>query len=136
MKRHHIVAVSLLIFGGYIAHTRFRDGDMDGAIRTGIIFALFGVFAFFYRGKLRTWSKPVVIALPVVLVGLMAYYSDFMNGNTASAIIAGIVLILGGVLTLFQDKPFVKEKVRTWVRPIPYIALVVLFVMMLFLLFW
>ena len=53
MKRHHIVAVFCLIFGGLLAYTRFGDGNIGGAIRTAIIFALLGVFAFFYEGKVR-----------------------------------------------------------------------------------
>ena len=38
MKRHHVVAVLCLIFGGLFAYIRFDDGDTEGAIRTGIIF--------------------------------------------------------------------------------------------------
>ena len=134
MKRHHIAALFLLIFGGLFAYLRFDDGDINGAIRTGIIFTLLGIFAFFYDGKLRTRLRPVVIALPVILVGLMAY-RDFMNGNIASAIIAGIVLILGGILTLFQDTSFVKEKIRLGLRPIPYIGVGVVLIITLLRLF-
>ena len=35
MKRHHIAALFLLIFGGLFAYLRFYTGDTDGAIRTG-----------------------------------------------------------------------------------------------------
>ena len=134
MKRHHVVAVLCLIFGGLLAYTRFHGGDTAGAIRTGIIFALLGIFAFFYHGKFRTRFRPVVISLPVILLGGMAVYAAF-TGNIASAIIAGIVLILGGILTLFQDTPLVKEKIRPWLRPIPYIGLVVVLIITLLLLF-
>ena len=134
MKRHHIVAVFCLIFGGLLAYTRFHHGDTGDAIRTGILFALLGVFAFFYAGKVRARLRPVVIVLPVILVGLMAY-KDFVNGNMISVIIASIVLILGGILTLFQDIPFIKEKIRPWLRPIPYIGLAVMFIITLLLLF-
>ena len=134
MKRHHIASVILLVFGGLSAYIRFDDGNTSGAIRTAIIFALLGIFVFFYDGKVRALFRPVVIALPVILVGFMAY-RDFMNGDLVSAIIAGIVLILGGILTLFQDTPFVKEKIRPWLRPIPYIGLVVVLIITLLLLF-
>ncbi|MCE2396254.1 hypothetical protein J4G02_17025 [Candidatus Poribacteria bacterium] len=134
MKRHHIAAVFCLIFGGLLAYTRFHHGDMGGAIRTGILFALLGVFVFFYAGKVRDRLRPVVIALPVILVGLMAY-RDFIDGNMMSVITASIVLILGGILTLFQDTSFIKEKIRPWLRPIPYIGLAVMFIITLLLLF-
>ncbi len=129
MKRHHIAALFLLIFGGLLAYTRFHGGDTAGAIRTGIIFALLGIFAFFYHGKFRDRFRPVVISLPVILIGGMAVYAAFM-GNIVYVIILGIGLIFAGVLHLFQDTPFVKEKIRPWLRPIPYIALVILFIMM------
>ena len=134
MKRHHIAALFLLICGGLLAYLRFDHGDTNGAIRTGIMFALLGIFAFFYTGKVRARFRPVVIALPVILLALMAY-RDFMDGNIVSTVIAGTVLILGGILTFFQDTPFVKEKIRPWLRPIPYIGLVVVLIIMLFLLF-
>ena len=134
MKRHHIAAMILLIFGGLSAYIRFNDGDIGGAIRTGIIFVILGILAFFYTGKVRARFRPVVIALPVILLALMAY-RDFMDGNIVSTVIAGTVLILGGILTFFQDTPFVKEKIRPWLRPVPYIGLVVVLIIMLFLLF-
>ena len=55
MKRHHIAAGFLLIFGGLFTYIRLRDGDTEGAIRTGIIFALVGVIMFFSR-KIATPS--------------------------------------------------------------------------------
>ena len=134
MKRHHVVAVLCLIFGGLLAYTRFHGGDTAGAIRTGIIFALLGIFAFFYHGKFRDRFRPVVISLPVILIGGMAVYAAFM-GNIVSVIILGIGLIFAGVLHLFQDTPFVKEKIRPWLRPIPYIGMVVALIITLLLLF-
>ena len=58
-----------------------------------------------------------------------------MDGNIVSTVIAGPVLILGGILTLFQDTPIVKEKIEPWLRPIPYIGLAVMFIITLLLLF-
>ena len=43
MKRHHIAAVFALIGGGLFTYIRLRDGDTEGAIWTGIIFALLGI---------------------------------------------------------------------------------------------
>jgi hypothetical protein len=43
MKRHHIAAVFALICGGLFTYIRLRDGDTEGAIWTGIIFALLGI---------------------------------------------------------------------------------------------
>lgn len=134
MKRHRIAVVLCLILGGLLAYTRFHHGDMGGAIRTGILFALLGIVTFFYTGKVRDRLRSVVIVLPVILVGLMAY-KDFVNGDMISVIIASIVLILGGILTLFQDTPFIKEKIRPCLRSIPYIGLAVMFIITLLLLF-
>ena len=134
MKRYHIAAVILLIYGGLSAYQRFDNGNTNGAIWTGIIFALLGIFAFFYHGKFRDRFRPVVISLPVILIGGMAVYAAFM-GNIVSVIILGIGLIFAGVLHLFQDTPFVKEKIRPWLRPIPYIGMVVALIITLLLLF-
>ena len=134
MKRHHIAALFLLIFGGSFAYLRFQDGDTNGAIRTAIIFALLGIFAFFYHGKFRARFRPVVIALPVILIGGMAVHAAFI-GNTVSLIILGIGLIIAIPLQLFQDTPFVKEKIQPRLRPIPYIAIGVLLIMTLLRLF-
>lgn len=134
MKRRHVAAAACLILGGLLAYIRFNDGDIGGAIRTGIIFGLFGLFAFCYHGKVRARFRPIVVMIPVIYIGFVAY-RDFMNGDIVWVIIAGIVLMLGGILQLFQDTPVVREKIRPWLSPVPYIALVALFIMMLFLVF-
>lgn len=134
MKRHQIAAAFCLICGGLLAYTRFDDGNISGAIRTGIIFALLGIFAFFYDGKVRARLRPIVVVLPVILIGFVAY-QDFMRGDTVWVITLVIGLITAIVLQLFQDTPFVREKIRPWLSPIPYIAMVVLFLMTLLLLF-
>ncbi len=137
MKRHHIAAVFCLIFGGLLAYTRFHHGDTGGAIRTGILFALLGIVGFFYE-KLRARSpvvRPVMgVVLPIILVGLMAAQAAF-TGDITWAVILGIGLIIGIILQLFENTPFVKEKIRPWLRPIPYIGLAVMFIITLLLLF-
>ena len=55
-------------------------------------------------------------------------YRDFMVGDIVSVIILGILMILGIVLTLFQDTPFVKEKIQPWLKPVSRIGMVVSFV--------
>ena len=112
MKRHHIAAVILLIFGGLFAYIKFDDGDTEGAIRTGIICTLLGIVAFFYE-KLRSWLRPVAIAYNVIFLGLMAAYAA-SRGDIAWAIFLCIGVIGGGVLHFFQDTPFVKEKIQPW----------------------
>ena len=133
MKRHHVISVFCIIFAGLSVYKGFHDGDIGGAIGMGIAFAIFGVIALFY-GKLRTWLRPVAIVVPVFLLVLTAY-RDFISGDMANAIVAGGVLIIGLVLTLYQDKPFVKEKVRPWLRPISFIAMAFFLILALYFLF-
>ena len=56
MKRHHIVAVFVLIFGGLFAYIQFHHGDTDDAIQKGIICTLLGVVVFFYE-KLKILAQ-------------------------------------------------------------------------------
>ena len=138
MKRHHIAAGFLLIFGGLFTYIRLRDGDTEGAIRTGIIFALVGVIMFFL-GRLRPRLRSLGVTLIVLIVLGVSAYRDFMAGDIVSVIILGILMILGIVLTLFQDTPFVKEKIQPWLKPASRIGMVVslvaLIVVMLLLFF-
>ena len=127
MKRHHIVAVLLLISGGLFAYIQFHHGDTGRAIRTGIICTLLGVVILFYE-KLRSWLRPVAIAYNVIFLGLMAAYAA-SRGDIAWAIFLCIGVIGGGVLHFFEETPFVKEKIE------PYIGIIILLIMTLFLLF-
>ena len=126
MKRHHIVAVFVLIFGGLFAYIQFHHGDTDNAIQTGVICTLLGVVAFFYE-KLRSWLRPVGTTGPLIFLGLMAAHAA-LTGDIAAAIFLSIGVIGGGVLHFFQDTPFVKEKIE------PYIGIIVLLIMAFFLL--
>ena len=85
MKRHHVVAVLCLIFGGLLAYTRFHGGDTAGAIRTGIIFALLGIFAFFYHGNFRTRFRPVVVCTarnsPRFNGGICGFHGEYSECN-------------------------------------------------------
>ena len=114
MKRHHIVALFLLIFGGLFAYLRFNHGDTEAAIRTGILFGLVAVIMFFL-GRLKPQARSLGVNLTVVVVLGIFAYRDFMAGDIVSVIILGI-LILGIGLTLFQNLPFIKEKNRTVVE--------------------
>ena len=127
MKRHHIVAVFVLIFGGLVAYIQFRHGDTDDAIQTGIICTLLGIVAFFYE-KLRSWLRPVGATAPLIFLGLMATHAAF-TGDIAAAIFLCIMVIGGGVCHFFEETPFVKEKIE------PYIGIIVLLIITLFLLF-
>ena len=127
MKRHHIVAVFVLIFGGLFAYIQFHHGDTDRAIRTGIICTLLGVVVFFYE-KLKSWLRPVGTTVPLVFLGLMAAHAAF-TGDIAAAIFLCIMVIGGGVCHFFEETPFVKEKIE------PYIGIIVLLIITLFLLF-
>ena len=127
MKRHHVVALFLLAFGGLFAYIQFHHGDTDRAIRTGIICTLLGVVVFFYE-KLKSWLRPVGTTVPLVFLGLVAAHAAF-TGDIAAAIFLCIMVIGGGVLHFFQDTPFFKEKIE------PYIGIIALLIMTLFLLF-
>ena len=124
MKRHHIAAVFALICGGLFAYIRFENGDTNGAIRTGIIFALLAIIMFFL-GRLQPRLRSLGVNLIVLIVLGVSAYRDFMAGDIASVIILGILMILGIVLTLFQDTPFVKEKIQPWLKPASRIGMVV-----------
>ena len=142
MKRYPIVAVFLLIYGAVFllfcgrlfVYQEFKDGNTEGAIRTGIACILFGAIALFdgrLLPRLRTFVKAMML---LIAWGLLAY-SDFMNGDIGSALILGIALIVVGITILFQDKPIVKKTIRPGLRPTPYIGVVVaLTVVMLLLL--
>ena len=127
MKRHHIVAVLLLISGGLFAYIQFHHGDTGRAIRTGIICTLLGVVVLFYE-KLRSWLRPVGVAVPLIFIGLMAAHAVF-TGDIGAAIFLCIGVIGVGVLHFFEETPFVKEKIE------PYIGIIILLIMTLFLLF-
>ena len=127
MKRHHVVALFLLAFGGLFAYIQFHHGDTDDAIQTGIICTLLGVVVFFYE-KLKSWLRPVGTTVPLVFFGLMAAHAAF-TGDIAAAIFSCIMVIGGGVCHFFQDTLFFKEKIE------PYIGMIASLIMTLFLLF-
>lgn len=137
MKRHHIAAAFLLIFGGLFAYLRFDTGDTDGAIRTAIIFAILGVLLFFF-GRLQPRLRSLGLNLILLIVAGVSAYQDFMDGDMVSVILLGI-LMLGIVVVLFQNKPHVKNNIEPWLKPITRIELVISFlalVVLLLLLFF
>ena len=135
MKRHHLAALFLLIFGGIFVYLRYDDGDINGAIRTGAIFVLASVAMFLLARFQPRPRRLIVNVIAFILLGLFAY-RDFMAGDTLWAMILGIGLIAGVVLSLFENTPFVKEKIRPWLKPVPYIgvtiALIALIVALIF----
>lgn len=114
MKRYLAAALFLLIFGGLLTYI-FHDGNTDGAsvIRMGIAFILFGAIRLFDGILLPRLSIFVKAMMLLIVWGLLAY-SDFMNGDIGSAFILGITLTVVGILTLPQDTPRVKTKIRPW----------------------
>ena len=134
MKRHHLAAAFCIIIGGILAYEQFLNGDINSTILTGTIFAVLGVILFFYQA-LRRWIRPFVIAAPVVIMGVVVYKS-FRDGDLTWGVLGIMALILGGVLTVFQDRPFVKTRIRPWFRPIPFVALGILLIMALLSLVW
>ena len=113
MKRYLAVALFLLIFGGLFTYI-FHDGNTDGAsiIRMGIAFILFGTILLFDGILLPRLRILVKVMMLLIVWGLLAY-SDFMNGDIGSAFILGITLTVVGLLTLPQDMPLVKKKIRS-----------------------
>ena len=127
MRRHHIIAMFSFISGGLFAYIQFHHGDTDRAIRTGIVCTLLGVVILFYE-KLRSWLRPVGVAVPLVIIGLMAAHAAF-TGDIAAAIFLCIGTILIAIFHFFEETPFVKEKIE------PYIGIIILLIITLFLLF-
>lgn len=122
MKRHHIAAVFLFICGGPLIYTIYQKNP-DGAIRWAITLYLFGTIIFFYE-KLPSWLRFIVVALPVIGIGYIAYI-HFRDGNIVLALVTCIALIMVGVPMLNRDKPSVKETLRPWLEPVPYIGIIV-----------
>ena len=116
MKRHHAVAMFLLIYGGLFVYLTLDDGETERAIRMGIFFTLLGVFSFF-SGRLQPRLRSLGVTLIVLIFSGISAYWDFMAGDIASVIVLGILMILAVVPTLFQDTPFVKEKIGPWLKP-------------------
>lgn len=132
MKRHHLAALFLLIFGGLFAYLRFNTGDTDGAIRTAIIFAILGVLLFFF-GRLQPWLRSLGLNLILLIVVGVSAYRDFMAGDMVSVIL-GILIILGIVIVFFQNKPLIKTNIEPWLKPVTRIGLVVSFLALVVLL--
>ena len=133
MKRHHIVAVFLLIYGGLFAYITLDDGDTARAIRMGIFCTLLGVFSFF-SGRLRPRFRSIgVTVILLIALGISAYW-DFIAGDIWSVIILGVLMISVVAPILFRDTPFVKEKIRPWLKPVPYIGGIVPFIALILLL--
>ena len=133
MKRHHIAALFLLIFGGLFAYLRFYTGDTDGAIRTAIIFAVLGVLLFFF-GRLQPRLRSLGLNLILLIVVGVSAYRDFMDGDMVSVVILGILMILGIVMVFFQNKPLIKNNIEPWLKPVSRIGLVVSFLVLVVLL--
>lgn len=122
MKHHHIAAVFLLICGGLLAYTIHQKNPAE-VVRMAIFFTLLAYVIFFYE-KLPPWLRPVVIVLPVSFAGLVVY-RHVISGNIVFAIVTCIALILVGAPMLNRDKPSVKETIRPWLNPAPYVGIVV-----------
>ena len=122
MKRYLAAALFLLVFGGLSAYLRYAAEDISGAIETGIIFALFAV-TMFVLGGLQTRLRSVIVNAIVLIIMGRSIYEDFTTGDTAWAVAGSVVLIIGMILTVFENTPFIKDKIRPWLRPIPYIGI-------------
>ncbi len=122
MKRHHVAALFLLIFGGISAYLRYDDGDINGAIRTGTIFILASA-AIFVLARLQPRVRSLIVNAVVLIIMGRFIYQDFMDGNTTWVVVGSVVLIIAVGLTLFENTPFVKEKIRPWLKPVPYIGI-------------
>ena len=122
MKRHHTAAVFLLVFGGISAYLRYDDGDINGAIRTGAIFILASA-AMFVLARLQPRVRSLIVNAVVLIILGRSIYEDVTAGDTAWAVAGSVVMIIGMILTVFENTPFVKDKIRPWLRPIPYIGI-------------
>ena len=121
MKRQHFVALFLLIVGGAFAYLKFDDGDTEGAIQTGAIFILAGATMLLLPRLQPRIRSLIVNVIALIFLGLLAY-QDFMAGDKVWATILVIVLFVAVVLTLSENTWFVKEKIRPWLKPVPYIG--------------
>ena len=122
MKRHHFAALFLFLCGGLLTYTIYQKNPEE-AIRWVIVLYLFGTIIFFYE-KLPTWFRPIVIVLPVIGAGYIAYI-HFVNGNIVLAVVTCTALITVGVPMLKRDKPTIKETIRPWLEPAPYVGVIV-----------
>ena len=134
MKRHHIAALFLLIFGGLFAYLRFYTGDTDGAIRTAIIFAVLGVLLFFPRKIAApaqiSWTKS---DSPNCRGGIcLSGFHGWGYGECGYTRYPDDFRDSYGVF--FKTKPLIKNNIEPWLKPVSRIGLVVSFLVLVVLL--
>ena len=76
----------------------------------------------FVLARLQPRVRSLIVNAVVLIIMGRFIYQDFMDGNTTWVVVGGVVLIIAVVLTLFENTPFVKEKIRPWLKPVPYIG--------------
>lgn len=127
----------ILIFGGWLAHSRLHHGHIGGvgAVLFGIAFPLFGAITFFDGRLLPRLGVFVKTVMLLIAWGLLTY-NDFINGNIGSVLILGIVLILVGIPMLFEDQPTVKGTIQHRLKHTQSIGIVAALAFLSMLLLW
>ena len=103
--------------------------DFDNAATPFIVvtFVALGVVALFYE-QLDRRLKPIAVGLPLIFLAATVCRDLFLS-NVVPALIIGAGVIVGIVLTVHQNKPLVRDKIRPWLKPVPFVALGVLIIL-------
>ena len=133
MKRHHLATVFCLTFAALSLYKAFQTGEMGRAIWIFIGFLVLGGIGFFYD-RFRRWLRPVMLAIPVILL-LFFGYQHLRDGEILQFSIVFGVLIVGGGLTLLQDRRVIQERVSRYTSLVPVIVLTLLLVWEMYSLF-
>lgn len=124
MKRHQLATVFCVIFAALSLHKGFYTGEMERAIFIFIGMVTLGTIGWFYD-RLRKWLRPIMLAIPVILLLFFAY-QHLRDGEILqfSAVLG--VLIVGGGLTLLQERGIIQEQVGRYTSFVPVIILALL----------
>ena len=124
MKRYQLATVFCVIFAALSLYKGFHTGEMERAIFISIGMVVLGTISWFYD-RLRKWLRPVMLAIPVILLIFFAY-QHLRDGEILQFSVALGVLIVGGGLTLLQDRGFIQEQVGRYTSFVPVIVLALL----------
>ena len=110
MKRHHVVALFLLVFGGLFAYIQFHPWGYRRRNSDGHHLYPTRSCCIFLRKIAEPGSDQWESRWPLIIIGLMAAYAAF-TGDIAWAIFLCIGVIGGGVLsTSFRIHRSLKKK--------------------------
>lgn len=127
----------ILIFGGWLAYSRFHHGNIGGvgAVLFGIAFPLFGAISLFDGRLLPRLGVFVKATMLLIAWGLLTH-NDLIKGDIGNVLILSIILILVGVPMLFENEPTIKGAIRHRLKHIQSIGIFAALAFLTVLLLW